>query len=259
MAKSSRSYEIYFALEGVYHGNRELCDKLAVDDPEAAEKLREELGLTVENEEGGLAPDAGDEDIPDPVVINKTRFAHERWVKDTNNEIRMEKIYPLTGSIRKARNGGLYHRGNTHRWHPVWKKMDRRITRHEGKNICRKYEEDETILLMPSYNEDFDTDLQEFVPEERPIPDVEMPDDPGYQAYIIHLCGGEWENYYDYSYPVLSWDKCCRKVKEIHDKVESLQRSYEYDRARLWIYPGKIEDDELIEERHCLVEHHFFK
>ena len=136
---------------------------------ELAAKLRED---GVWPKEGGLCRDdsgIAEIDITDPVVVEKTRFAHERWVKDVNNEIRMEKIYPLTGSIRKARNGGLYHRGNTHKWHPIWKKADRRLTRHDGKDICRKYH-DESDAIGNCWDDDpcyghWDVESQTFIPD----------------------------------------------------------------------------------------------
>ena len=48
----------------------------------------------------------------------------------------------------------VIHKGNTHAWHPVWKKIDIRLRRHEGKNLCFNYEaedatETEDIWLIP--------------------------------------------------------------------------------------------------------------
>lgn len=50
----------------------------------------------------------------------------------------LEKVYPFTGSVRKTRNGALIKKGNTFTWIPVWKKLDRRVSRYKGKEICRK-------------------------------------------------------------------------------------------------------------------------
>lgn len=55
----------------------------------------------------------------------------------------------------------VIHKGNTYAWHPEWKKIDIRLRRHEGKNICFNYEaEDATELETEMDVEDWLLELE---------------------------------------------------------------------------------------------------
>lgn len=241
---------------------------------EFAQKLRED-GVWLE--EGGLAPE--NDDIDWEIIlremekdVEEARISREIDWRGRRGDRRRETkkarkrrkniakysysyIIPKTGKVKNLGIKG-YEKGD---------KLYTNKTRRTGREICRKYEEDETILLLPSYDEDVDgywdsDDLQEFIPEsEMPAP-VKMPEeDPGYSAYIIHFCGGAWEDYYNYQYIVFTWDKCCRKATEIYNRVLENKEEYSTDFPSIYIVPAKIEDDEVVEINRLILEHRLFK
>ena len=82
----------------------------------------------------------------------------------------LREIEPFTMSVRRTRNGGVIKRGDTYTWLPEWKSIDRRSRRHDGKEICRKYEDED--LLNVFEDEDIDPegkwDGEKFIPNEDP-------------------------------------------------------------------------------------------
>lgn len=112
--------EIYFALEGVNHGNRQANEKFALDNVDEIEETRK-----------------GTRKPGDRATRRKATAKAKRH---------LQEIYPFTDSVKETRNGGYIHTGNTFEWHPVWKKLDKRASRHAGKDICRGYEEEKYIV-----------------------------------------------------------------------------------------------------------------
>ena len=219
---------------------------------EFAQKLRED-GVFCETQETDTATET---DVPDPMAIEKDRRRHARWNLGVKAKIHAARVNKIKALNERAR----FFDACITWWDPT--NPNRRIRRN-GKKLCYKYTPDEetempevTDIELDGY---WDSELQEFI-SEREIPvAVEMPDDPGYQAYIIHFCGGDWEDRYDIQYVVLSWNKCCRKIKELYEKVENNKEEYFYDDARLYICPAKIEDDEVVrEDVPWIVDHSFF-
>lgn len=142
----SRALYFNFTMKGLYHPDNFIREKLEAD--------------------------ASETDTPEITAgTRKPGNRGERRRATKNHKKHLTKIEPFTDSVKEARNGGLYHRGNTFRWHPVWKKMDRRITRHDGKNICWKYHEDEPAAVENYWVDDdpcyghWDVESQMFIPD----------------------------------------------------------------------------------------------
>lgn len=74
----------------------------------------------------------GNETVDDaPLTKGNNRAARRKATRKANKKLR--EIPTYTSSVRYTRNGGIIHKGNTYSWHPVWKRMDHRLARHEGK------------------------------------------------------------------------------------------------------------------------------
>ena len=59
-------------------------------------------------------------------------------------------VYPIsTDSVRKTRNGAYIHKGNTCEAHGYWKRYDNKVSRLEGKRLCREWEPEEPETTMP--------------------------------------------------------------------------------------------------------------
>ena len=225
---------------------------------EFEQKLLEDGVFVTEEQKTASATES---DVPDPMAIDKDRRRHARWNLGVKAKIHASRVNKIKALNERAR----FFDACITWWDPT--NPNRRI-RRAGKKLCYKYTPDEaTEIPEVTENEDidleghWDVDLQEFISErEIPVP-VEMPDDPGYSAYIIRLCGGSWDDAYDIQYVVLSWDKCCRKIKEIYDRVESNKEEYYNEDACLYIYPAKIEDDEVVRVKDVpwIVDHCFFQ
>lgn len=73
-----------------------------------------------------------------------TRGERRRATAHAKRKLREKE--PFTNSIRKTRNGGIIHKGETYGWYGEWKKSDVRKLRYIGKRACREYmPEDPTI------------------------------------------------------------------------------------------------------------------
>lgn len=115
----SRSLYFAFTLKGIYH-----------PDLFTAEKIEADIEKNTPEHKGTRKPgNRGDR-----------RKATEKAKQH------LREIYPLTDAVKQTGNGGYIHKGNTYEWHPVWKKIDKRLERHSGKEICRNYVEDETNI-----------------------------------------------------------------------------------------------------------------
>ncbi len=80
----------------------------------------------------------------------------------------LREIYPFTYAVKETQNGGYVRTGNTGEWHPVWKKMDKRLSRHAGKEICREYFEEDNFFKGNPFEDEYpdgywDADMQEFI------------------------------------------------------------------------------------------------
>lgn len=83
------------------------------------------------------------EDIPTREIFgtHKPGNRGERRKATAKAKRHLKEIEPLTMSVRQTRNGGIIRKGDTWSWLPEWKKADRRAKRHEGKSVCRTYED----------------------------------------------------------------------------------------------------------------------
>lgn len=87
-----------------------------------------------------------DEDQDDSIPmytreVDRLRYSIRRK-SDFKAKERLAKLYPIsTDSIRKTRNGAPIHKGNTYKWD--WKRYDRKLSREEGKRLCREWEPDD--------------------------------------------------------------------------------------------------------------------
>ena len=123
----NRAMEIYFALEGINHGNRQCEEKYALD----------EVLDTSETSKGTRRPG-------DRASRRKATIKAKRQLKE---------IEPLTMSVRRTRNGGVIKRGDTYSWLPEWKAMDKRNRRHNGKEICWKYSDADDRAINKAWTE----------------------------------------------------------------------------------------------------------
>lgn len=142
--RKNYAMEIYFALEGINHGTIQANEKFALD----------EIATTdTETRKGTRKP--GNRGTRRKATAKAKRH--------------LQEIYPFTYSVKETVNGGYIRIGNTWEWHPVWKKLDKRASRHEGKEICRNFwEEDLTEIHEEEFwDEDPEgfwcSEIQEFV------------------------------------------------------------------------------------------------
>ena len=99
---------------------------------EQVEKMLEEINPV--EEEDDLV------DTVDYARETAKELARKHRKEDIKAKERLRRIYPIsTDSIRQNRNGAYIRKGNTYRGIREWKRMDRKISREEGKRICRNY------------------------------------------------------------------------------------------------------------------------
>ena len=81
----------------------------------------------------------------------KETSRRRKHIKGDNKAKRhLASIYPIsTDSIRKTRNGAYIHKGNTCEAHGYWKRYDNKVSRMEGKRLCREWEPEEPDTTVP--------------------------------------------------------------------------------------------------------------
>ena len=79
----------------------------------------------------------------------KETSRHRKHIKgDSKAKDRLRRLYPIsTDSVRRTRNGAYIHKGNTCKWD--WKRYDNKVSRLEGKRLCREWEPEEPETTVP--------------------------------------------------------------------------------------------------------------
>ena len=75
-----------------------------------------------------------------PFEKKKKNYTYKNHLKNIND--RTSSVKEIT---RKGKPVSYIHKGNTFVWHSVWKKMDIRIARHEGKKISKYFNEEDSF------------------------------------------------------------------------------------------------------------------
>lgn len=90
-------------------------------------------------------------DEADPEFPAKETSRRRKHIKGDNKAKRhLATVYPIsTDSVRRTRNGAYIHKGNTCEAHGYWKRYDNKLSRLEGKRLCREWEPEEPDTTVP--------------------------------------------------------------------------------------------------------------
>ena len=116
------------------------CIDLDDDDDDDEEVEVEDSNIIAYASEMADEVEVEDDNIIAYASETAKELARKHRKEDIKAKERLRRIYPIsTDSIRQNRNGAYIRKGNTYRGIREWKRMDRKISREEGKRICRNY------------------------------------------------------------------------------------------------------------------------
>lgn len=137
------------------------CIDLDDDDDDDEEVEVEDSNIIAYASEMADEVEVEDDNIIAYASETAKELARKHRKEDIKAKERLRRIYPIsTDSIRQTRNGAYIHKGNTYGWNSEWKRMNSKISREEGKRICREYIPDPA--LTESHEDGIRAEIEEL-------------------------------------------------------------------------------------------------